>query len=175
MNAFDIIVGVILAYSLFRGLFRGLVKEASSIIGVLGGFFAAYSFYGLLAGYLSGVVSNPAYRNLLAFLIIFCAVVVLVNVLAIVIKYLLRIVFLGWLDRLGGVVFGFIKGALIVAVLFLALTAFLPKGTPLIKDSLAAPYVSLVSERLASLVASDVKREFATKLDELKKAWKLLN
>jgi membrane protein required for colicin V production len=98
-----------------------------------------------------------------------------VNVLAIVIKYLLRIVFLGWLDRLGGVVFGFIKGALIVAVLFLALTAFLPKGTPLIKDSLTAPYVSLVSERLASLVASDVKREFATKLDELKKAWKLLN
>lgn len=175
MNAFDILVGVILAYSLFRGLFRGLVKEASSIIGVLGGFFAAYSFYGLLAGYLSGVVSNPAYRNLLAFLIIFCAVVVLVNVLAIVIKYLLRIVFLGWLDRLGGVVFGFIKGALIVAVLFLALTAFLPKGTPLIKDSLTAPYVSLVSERLASLVASDVKREFATKLDELKKAWKLLN
>jgi len=175
MNAFDIIVGVILAYSLFRGLFRGLVKEASSIIGVLGGFLVACSFYGLLAGYLSGVVSNPAYRNLLAFLIIFCAVVVLVNVLAIVIKYLLRIVFLGWLDRLGGVVFGFIKGALIVAVLFLALTAFLPKGTPLIKDSLTAPYVSLVSERLASLVASDVKREFATKLDELKKAWKLLN
>jgi membrane protein required for colicin V production len=175
MNAFDIIVGVILAYSLIRGLFRGLVKEASSIIGVLGGFFAAYSFYGLLAGYLSGVVSNPAYRNLLAFLTIFCAVVVLVNVLAIIIKYLLKIVFLGWLDRLGGVVFGFIKGALIVAVLFLALTAFLPKGTPLIKDSLTAPYVSLVSERLATVVASDVKREFATKLDELKKAWKLLN
>jgi membrane protein required for colicin V production len=175
MNAFDIIVGVILAYSLIRGLFRGLVKEASSIIGVLGGFFAAYSFYGLLAGYLSGVVSNPAYRNLLAFLTIFCAVVVLVNVLAIIIKYLLKIVCLGWLDRLGGVVFGFIKGALIVAVLFLALTAFLPKGTPLIKDSLTAPYVSLVSERLATVVASDVKREFATKLDELKKAWKLLN
>jgi membrane protein required for colicin V production len=144
-------VGIILAYGLIRGLFRGLVKEASSIIGVLGGFFAAYSFYGLLAGYLSGVVSNPSYRNLLAFVSIFCAVVVLVNVLAIIIKYLLKIVFLGWLDRLGGVVFGFIK------------------------DSLTAPYVSLVSEKLASVVASEVKREFATKLDELKKAWKLLN
>jgi membrane protein required for colicin V production len=175
MNAFDIFVGIILAYGLIRGLFRGLVKEASSIIGVLGGFFAAYSFYGLLAGYLSGVVSNPSYRNLLAFVSIFCAVVVLVNVLAIIIKYLLKIVFLGWLDRLGGVVFGFVKGALIVAVIFLALTAFLPKGAPLIKDSLTAPYVSLVSEKLASVVASEVKREFATKLDELKKAWKLLN
>jgi membrane protein required for colicin V production len=86
----------------------------------------------------------------------------------------MKIVFLGWLDRLGGVVFGFIKGVLIVAVLFLALTAFLPKGTPLIKDSLTAPYVAMVAEKMAVLVSSDIKREFATKLDELKKAWNLL-
>jgi membrane protein required for colicin V production len=174
MNALDIFVGVILIYGLVRGIFRGLVKEVASIIGVLGAFLAAYSFYGTVGGYLSGVVSSPAYRNLLAFLIIFCAVVVLVNVLAIVIQYLLKIVFLGWLDRLGGVVFGLIKAALIVAVLFLALTAFLPKGTPLIKESLTAPYVAVVSERLATIVPSDIKREFAAKLDELKKAWKLL-
>lgn len=174
MNAFDIFVGVILVYGLVRGLFRGLVKEVSSIIGVLGGFLAAYSFYGVVAGYLTGLVSSPTYRNLLAFLIIFCGVVVVVNVLAVIIKYLLKIVFLGWLDRLGGVVFGCVKGALIVAVLFLALTAFLPKGTPLIKDSVTAPYVAMVSEKLATVVSSDIKREFASKLDELKKAWSLL-
>lgn len=174
MNAFDIIVGVILIYGLVRGLFRGLVKEVSSIIGVLGGFLAAYSFYGTAGGYLSGLVSSPAYRNLLAFLIIFSAVVILVNVLAMVIKYLLKIVFLGWLDRLGGVVFGFIKGALIASVLFLALTAFLPKGTPLIRESMAAPYVAIVSEKLAAVVSSDIKRDFAAKLDELKKAWNVL-
>ncbi|MCU0590075.1 MAG: CvpA family protein [Desulfobacterales bacterium] len=174
MNAFDIIVGVILVYGLVRGVFRGLVKEVSSIIGVLGGFLAAYSFYGVVGGYLSGVVSSYAYRNLLAFLIIFCTVVVLVNVLAIVIKYLLKIVFLGWLDRLGGVVFGFIKGTLIVAVLFLALTAFLPKGAALIRESLMAPYVSIVSEKLATVVSNDIKREFAAKLDELKRAWSSL-
>ncbi|MCK7512599.1 MAG: CvpA family protein [Desulfobacterales bacterium] len=75
MNAFDIVVAVILAYSLIRGLFRGLVKEVASIIGVLGGFLAAYSFYGAAAGYLSGLVSNPAYRNILAFMVIFCGVV----------------------------------------------------------------------------------------------------
>jgi membrane protein required for colicin V production len=174
MNAFDILVGVVLVYGLVRGLFRGLVKELSSIIGVLGGFLAAYSFYGVIGGYLSGMVSSPAYRNLLAFLIIFGAVVVTVNLLAIVVKYLLKIVFLGWLDRLGGVVFGFVKGALIVSVLFLALTAFLPKGAPLIKDSVAAPYVAIVSEKLAAVVSSDIKREFAAKLDELKKAWSSL-
>jgi membrane protein required for colicin V production len=174
MNAFDIIVVVILAYSVIRGLFRGLVKEAASIIGVLGGFFAAYSHYDVLARYLSGVISNPSYRNILAFLIIFCLVVILVSLLAIIIQYLLKVVFLGWLDRLGGVAFGMVKGVLIAAVLFLVLTAFLPKGTPLIKNSLCAPYLSMVSEKLAFLIASDVQREFAAKLEELKKAWKII-
>jgi len=174
MNAFDILVAVILSYSLIRGLFRGLVKELASIIGVLGGFLAAYSLYGVAAGYLSGLVSNPAYRNILAFMVIFCVVVILVNLLAVVIKYVLRIVFLGWLDRLGGVAFGVVKGVLIVSVIFLVLTAFLPKGTPLIRDSMSAPYISMVSEKLAALVSNDIKSEFSAKLDALKKAWNLL-
>jgi membrane protein required for colicin V production len=101
-------------------------------------------------------------------------VMILVNLLALVIKYVLRIVFLGWLDRLGGAAFGVVKGVLIVSVIFLVLTAFLPKGTPLIRDSMSAPYVSMVSEKLAALVSNDVKTEFSAKLDALKKAWNLL-
>jgi membrane protein required for colicin V production len=91
--------------------------------------------------------------------------------LALVIQYVLRIVFLGWLDRLGGAVFGILKGVLTVSVLFLVLTAFLPKGTPLIRDSMSGPYVSMVSEQLAALVAKEIKAEFSAKLDALKKAW----
>ena len=173
MNTFDIIVVVILAYSLLRGLFRGLLKEAASVAGVMGGFFLAYTFYATVAGYLAGLVSNPAYRNILAFLAIFCIVVITVNLIAVIVKYLMRIVFLGWLDRLGGFVFGAVKGALIVSVIFLALTAFLPKGTPLIRDSATAPYVALVAENLAALVSSDIKNEFTSKLDALKKGWDL--
>ncbi len=175
MNAFDIIVVVVLAYSLIRGIFRGLVKEVSSIVGVLGGFFAAYSFYGVAARFLTGFVSSPAYRNILAFLAIFCAVVVVVNLLAIVIKYLMKIVFLGWLDRIGGLGFGFLKGVLIVSVLFMALTAFLPKGTPLVQKSISAPYISMVAEKMATVVSSDIKRDFSAKLGELKKGWNILN
>jgi len=173
MNAFDIIVVAILAYSLLRGLFRGLLKEAASVIGVLGGFFAAHTFYSTAAGYLTGLVSNPAYRNILAFLAIFCIVVIVVNVVAIILKYLLRIVFLGWIDRLGGLVFGAVKGVLIGSVLFLVLTAFLPKGTPLIRDSAAAPYAAVVAEHLSAVISSDIKHEFMSKLDALKKGWNL--
>ena len=175
MNPFDILIIVILGYSLVRGLFRGLVKEISSIIGVFGGFYAAYTYYTVLARYLSGLIHDVSYLNILSFLIIFCCVLIIVSVLGIIIKYLLNIAFLGWVDRIGGLVFGFVKAVLIVSVLFISLTAFLPRGSSFIKDSVLAPHVSWVSEKMAKVVSKQMKQDFMTKLGELKKLWKIPN
>ena len=173
MNPFDILIIVILGYSLVRGLFRGLVKEVSSIIGVLGGFYAAYTYYMVLAGLLSGLIHDTAYLNILSFLIIFCGVLIIVGVLGVIIKYLLNIAFLGWVDRFGGVVFGVLKGILIVSILFITLTAFLPKGSAFIKNSELAPHVSWISEKIANVISKEMKQDFKAKLGELKKTWKI--
>ena len=173
MNPFDILIIIILVYCVVRGLFRGLVKEVSSIFGVLGGFFAAYSYYPQVANLLTRLVADEAYRNILAFLIIFCCILILINVLGIIIKYLLNIAFLGWVDRVFGLLFGMTKGILIVSVLFIILTTFLTKGAPIIKNSLLAPHVMLVSENMAKVVSADMKRKFQKNLDELKSAWNI--
>ncbi len=173
MNPFDIFIIVIIAYSLIRGLFRGLVKEVSSIIGVLGGFYAAYSYYPMVAGLFAGLIINPSYLNILSFLIIFCSVLIIISILGIVIKYLLNVAFLGWIDRACGLGFGLVKGLLIVTVLFIILTTFLPKGAPLIKKSILAPHVIWVSEKMVNVVPKQMKKDFFTKLDEFKKAWKI--
>ena len=175
MNPFDILIVVILGYSLVRGLFRGLVKEISSIIGVFGGFYAAYTYYAVLAKVLAGLIHDVSYLNILSFLIVFCCVLIIVSVLGIIIKYLLNIAFLGWVDRISGLVFGGIKAILIVSVLFISLTAFLPKGSSFIKDSVLAPHVAWVSEKMAKVVSKQMKEEFMTKLGGLKKSWKISN
>ena len=175
MNPFDILIILILGYCLVRGLFRGLVKEVSSIIGVLGGFYAGFTYYPKLAKPLSELIHSIAYLNILSFLIIFCTVLAVVNVLGIIIKYLLNISFLGWVDRIGGLVFGIVKGALIVSILFIALTTFLPKGSAFIKNSTLAPHVAQVSEKMSKVVSKGMKREFSIKLGELKKTWKIQN
>jgi membrane protein required for colicin V production len=175
MNPFDIIIIVILGYSLVRGIFRGLVKEVSSIVGVLGGFYASFTYYPKLAKLLSGLIRETAYLNILSFLIIFCSVLIVVGILGIIIKYLLNIAFLGWVDRIGGVGFGFIKGILIASVLFITLTAFLPKGSAFLKNSMLAPRVSWVSEKMAKVISKQMKQEFIAKLGELKKTWKIPN
>jgi membrane protein required for colicin V production len=175
MNPFDILILVILGYSLVRGLFRGLVKELSSIIAVFGGFYAAYTYYTVLARHLSGLIHNVAYLNLLSFLIIFCGILIIVSVLGVIIKYLLNIAFLGWVDRFGGFIFGVIKAVLIVSILFISLTAFLPKGSSFIKASVLAPHVAWLSENMAKVVSRQMKQEFMIKLGDLKKSWKIPN
>jgi membrane protein required for colicin V production len=102
-------------------------------------------------------------------------VLIVVSILGVIIKYLLNIAFLGWVDRIGGVGFGLIKGILIASILFITLTAFLPKGSAFLKNSMLAPHVSWVSEKMAKVVSKEMKQDFVAKLGELKKAWKIPN
>jgi membrane protein required for colicin V production len=175
MTPFDIVVVVIIGYGIIRGLFRGLVKEIASIIGVLGGFYLAYRYYGFLGAHLGWLTTNESYRMIVGFLVIFCAVLVIVAGLAMIIKYLLKIVYMGWADRIGGLIFGFVKSVLIVSILFLILTAFLPRDAGLMKTSVLAPHIARVSEKLATVVSREMKENFADRLKDLKKAWKIIN
>jgi membrane protein required for colicin V production len=173
MNALDIVIGVVLVYCLIRGIFRGLIEEVSSVVGVIGGFYGAYTYYPQAARLLGRWIANPAYASILGFLLIFTLVVVLVGILGIVVKYLMNIASLGWSDRLLGSLVGAFKGVLIVSVLLLALTAFLPKGTPVIRDSRLAPYASRVSEALAMMISDDIKTQYSDKMKVLRDAWKI--
>jgi membrane protein required for colicin V production len=99
-------------------------------------------------------------------------VFIVISILGVIINYLLKIVLLGWVDRICGAGFGTVRGILIVSVLLIPLTSFLPKGTPVLKDSLLAPHVTLVSEKMVKVVSKDMKKEFTNKLSKLKKTWK---
>ena len=163
---------VIVGFCLVRGIFRGLVKEISSIIGVLAGYYAAYTYYGQLSKLIARWLSDAGYINILSFFIIFCLVFFIVSILGVIIKYLLSISHLGWVDRICGAGFGLVKGILIAAILLIVLTAFLPKGPPVIKESFLAPHVSHISEAMAKVVPKQMKQEFKIKFKELQSSWK---
>jgi membrane protein required for colicin V production len=106
-------------------------------------------------------------------MIIFCVIFIIISIIGIIIKYLLNIAFLGWVDRICGAGFGIIKGILIVAVVLISLTAFLPKGAPIIKNSILSPHVTLISEKMVKVVSKDMKQLYEAKAKEFKKAWKI--
>lgn len=171
MNTLDIVIAGILGFCLIRGIFRGLIKELSSIVGVLGGFYGAFTYYPPVAQLLSRWVSSTAYRNILSFFVIFCGVLLIVGIIGVVIKYLLRVVSMGWADRISGAVFGLLKAVLIASVLLVSLTAFLPRRAPIVADSVLAPHITMISEQMARVVSPEMKRSFDVKVAELKRLW----
>ena len=144
----------------------------SSLVGVLGGFYAAFSYYSWVATFLSRWIEDTKYLNLLSFVIIFFLVFLIISILGVIINYLLKIAFIGWVDRVCGAGFGALRGVLIVSVLLIPLISFLPKGTSVLKDSMLAPYATLASEKMAMVVSKDLKHAFTSKLSRLKKSWK---
>jgi len=175
MNALDIVIGIILVFTLVRGIFRGLVVEISSIIGIFGGIYGAVFYYQAAAQFLQRWISDTAYTNIIGFLLIFGVIFVLVGILGVVIKYLLNIASLGWFDRLCGAAFGGVKGILIASVLLFALTTFLPGGTPLIKTSHLAPHVAVITEGIVKIIPQNMKQRFGEKYKDVKREWKAKN
>ena len=171
MNLLDLVLAVILGYCLVRGVFRGLIKELSSIIGVVGGFYAAYTYYPLLAQQLGKWPINPGYVNLISFLIIFILVCLIIGVAGVVIKYLMNIAFLGWTDRVSGALFGAVKGILITSVVILVLTTFLPDNSKIIKKSWVAQNTMRISALLIKATPVEMKKSFSARMRELNTAW----
>jgi membrane protein required for colicin V production len=80
---------------------------------------------------------------------------------------------MGWFDRICGAGFGLLKGVLIISVLLIIFTAFLPQGDPIVRNSVLAPHLTLVSEKMAKVVSKDMKQLFSSNIRELKKSWKI--
>jgi len=173
MNTLDTIVLVIFGYCVIRGFFRGIIKEISSIVGVICGYYGAYTYYGQVAEMFQHWVTNPGYAKIIGFVIVFCGIFIAVNIVGLIIRYFMNVSFLGWIDRIFGFAFGTAKAILITSILLVMLTAFLPKGAPLIRDSVTAPYISRVSEWISMMISQEMKFEYEQKIRELKKHWNL--
>ena len=172
MNLFDIFLILIVLFFVIRGIFRGLIKETASFLGVACGYYAAYSYYPLLSRPLTAWISHPDYCNLISFLIIFVAMTLIVSVLGVIIKYLLNISPLGWIDRTCGAGLGFIKSVLILAVVLIGLTTFLPKEGDVVQSSAISPYILKISSQITRIAPTRIQSRFLKNLNDLKKYWK---
>ena len=171
MNLFDLGIIMILCFCLIRGFFMGIIRGLFSITGILIGFFGASAFYMEVAESFLYWIPNASHVNLWSFLSIFFGFFFAISILGVVVNYLLKIDFLNWVKRTFGAVIGVIQGVLFVSVLLLTLTAFLPKGTPIIKNSLFSSYVTLVSGKLARIVSIEMRHKYVAKIREYKRSW----
>jgi len=175
LNLLDYILIVVFGYCLIRGFFRGLVGELSAIIGVIGGFYGAYTYYPMVAAHLKRWVGHPVYLQVVSFLLLFIGICLVIALAAVVIKYFMRVSLMRWVDRTGGAVFGALKSVIIALILIMMLTTFLPSNTAVLRKSLLARQLMQFSAVLADVTSKEMKSVFSAKMKELNHTWKHLD
>lgn len=136
-----VIIGFI-AWTTFVAFARGLIQELVTVVGVIGGALLAGRFYDDLSADLSFVMDAGATRDLVAFGAIFLGIVIVGQVLSMLLKGAAGLLMLGAFDHLGGAVFGFVKGLLLVEVALIAVTTFpiSESATAAVRESALAPF-----------------------------------
>ena len=120
MGLLDIVLALLLAYGLYKGLRNGLFVEIASIIALVAGICGAIHFSYVAADYLSGHLSwEMRYIKLTAFTITFLAIVIVVHLFGKFLTQIADFAMLGFINTLAGGAFGLVKMAVILGALLI--------------------------------------------------------
>jgi len=104
-------------------------------------------------------LKNPWLAEILGFLIIFFAIVLLFGLAARVARWIMKEAGLSSFDRFLGAVLGLVRGGLMVAVILMGMTAFEP-ASKLLQNSQLAPYFLVVGRAAIWLAPSELRMRF---------------
>jgi len=138
VNWIDIIIIIYLIISIIGGAMQGLIRSVLSLLGLIIGVVLAANFYAKFAT-VFGFIHNTIAANVIAFILILGVVVVIAAIVGSALRSVIKAIHLGWVDGLGGAVFGLAIGGISAG----ALLAILVKltGSGLITGSALASFL----------------------------------
>jgi membrane protein required for colicin V production len=116
-NAADIVIIVLLALGFLNGLRQGFVVEVATIFGAVVALAIAKAEYSPVRHLLATVAPRSPWLTVISYLAVFLVVWAVIVAVARKIRLLVRLLFLGWLDRLGGAIVGVLQAALLIELL----------------------------------------------------------
>ncbi len=155
MNWLDILLLVMIGFSVFKGLNSGLLKGLSGLLGFILGLAAALNFYQPLADminlkwqilpFISGLLpfslGFEGILNIICFIIIFFLVYWAVKILGGLLGTMAKLFFLGPVDRIGGALLGAVNGGFLATVTVGLLHSLLPAAN--IFQSASGEFISM--------------------------------
>jgi membrane protein required for colicin V production len=173
MNWLDVVLAVLLAWSVVTGFRKGFTREVIGLASVIAALILATWFYGTAASYLLPYISSRPAAGLAGFLLVFCGVILLGSVVSLAVRKVLKVTGLSFFDRILGCGFGFLRGGLIAVALVMGLMAFSSAGQPpsSVVGSRLAPYAVDGARLVASVAPHDLREGFHKTYDQVKSAW----
>ncbi len=170
LNLLDFVALAILLFSVVAAAVKGIAAEIIALASAIVGVFLAALYYPDCARLISGLGVSPPYTEFLGFVSLVVASIAAGWLLKRLVDKTLKAMRLKWIDRLLGAVFGFARGFLINAALFLAFAAFPVGGNPL--ETSRTGHVFLVgASLLTQLVPRDLREKFENGYRSVYKTW----
>lgn len=121
MNILDIIILICLVPAIVQGLRKGFIAQLISIISIIAGVWASARFANIVGEWVSQYISaSEQIIKVVSFALILIGVFILLALLGRMLEGLFKLVMLGWLNKLLGVVFSLVKCLLILSLVVLA-------------------------------------------------------
>ena len=169
MTIADWFICAVVLINVVAAAMQGFFSEALSIAGLVVGYVLAAWKYRSLAEWFESFLKNPWLAEILGFLIIFFAIVLLFGIAARIARWIMKEAGLSGFDRFLGAVLGLLKGGLMVAVILMGMTAFQP-ASKLLQNSQLAPYCLVVGRAAIWLAPSELRARFFQGLDLIHQA-----
>jgi membrane protein required for colicin V production len=167
MNLFDCFLIAVLAYSTIVALLRGIILELFSLCGLIAGILLASWNYKHVATILETLITTSAIAEIIAFLLIIIAIMVLSALLGKALNRTAHAIGLGFFDRLLGALFGFGRGCLFGVAILMAVAAFLPHSA-WIANSRLSSYFLAGAHAVSFVVPHDLQQQILNGAEQLK-------
>ncbi len=120
MNYIDLVIGILILAGAIQGFRKGLIIELASLAALVLGIWGGIKFSDMTAAF---ITKHTGYQSenliTIAFIVTFIAIVILIHIMGKMLDTVVKAVFLGFLNRLAGIIFGVLKTAVILSILLL--------------------------------------------------------
>ncbi len=158
MTAFDIAVIVVITLSAAIGVWRGVIREVFALAAWIAAVVCMFLFGDKLAQMLPFAQDTPWLRTLAGYALVFIAVFVVLSVAGFLFSKVVNAIGLSFVDRALGMMFGVLRGALIVVLLvFIAGATTLPQMSWW-HDSVTAKPLATLAAILRSKLPDDLAK-----------------
>jgi membrane protein required for colicin V production len=114
MNIFDWVLFAVFVVGALLGLKWGLVQSVLNFVAVYVAMLVGAQFADGLVARVTDDVQNESVAAAIGYVVIFLGVFIIAQIVGKIIRAMLTVIFLGWVDKLGGVVVGLLLGAILV-------------------------------------------------------------
>ena len=124
MQTIDIILAICFVPAIIRGISKGFLEQAAALIALFLSVWMAFRFSSVAAEWLRPRIElQETLLNVIAFILVLAVVSVATVLLGKLLSKLVKVVMLGWLDKLLGILFALLCTAVILGVLIVSFDA----------------------------------------------------